>query len=103
MKQQYSYFRWRFNEPDGEKVIVLFQVGKFIEFYHQQDKFIVILLGLKPMNENKRGALFGFPLTKLTLMVKQIIVNGFACCVIKQRDMIDKVMQREVDFIIISL
>jgi DNA mismatch repair ATPase MutS len=82
---------------------VLFQVGKFIEFYHQQDKFIARLLGLKPMSKNKRGALFGFPLTILTLVIEQIIINGFGCYVVKRIDIIDNIMQRKVDFAVISL
>jgi len=61
VKQQYNYFRWRFNELEGKQIIVLFQVGKFIEFYHQQDQPIALLLKLKPMSNNKRGVLFGFP------------------------------------------
>ncbi|MBL0709409.1 MAG: hypothetical protein JJV99_00110 [Colwellia sp.] len=100
VKQQYHYFRWRFSEIQGKKIIVLFQVGKFIEFYHQQDNAIVQLLQLKPMTKNKRGALFGFPLTNLSLVINHITANGFACCVVKQKDTFDKVMQREVDFIV---
>jgi len=100
VKQQYHYFRWHFNEIQGKKIIVLLQVGKFIEFYHQQDNAIAQLLQLKPMTKNKRGALFGFPLTKLTLMINNITANGFACCVVKQTGTFDKVIQRKVDFIV---
>ncbi|MBL4899487.1 MAG: hypothetical protein JKX76_07555 [Colwellia sp.] len=100
VKQQYNYFRWRFNELEGKKIIVLFQVGKFIEFYHQQDKFIATLLGLKPISENKRGALFGFPLTKLPVVMRALLVKGYACCFVKQSDIIfNKVMQRKPSWI----
>jgi len=53
---QYGYDRWRFSED-----VLLFQVGKFFEFYHVQDQEVAGLLGLKPLRRDGRGARYGFP------------------------------------------
>ncbi len=56
VRNQYRHFRWRF--PDDA---LLFQVGRFVEFYDVGAYPVADVLGLKPMRPNRRGALAGFP------------------------------------------
>lgn len=79
VKHQYLYFRWQFGQA-----IVLFEVGKYIEFYHQDDKAIANVLGLKPLSCNKRRALFGFPVHQLPHVMQKLVSYGHACCFIGQ-------------------
>ncbi len=55
------------------------------------------------MSKNKCGALFGFLLTRMAVMSAFLLKNGFICCFVKQVDMANKVMQREVDNMLILL
>jgi hypothetical protein len=57
VRNQYHYFRWRF--PDDA---LLFQVGRFVEFYDIGRCQVAEFLGLKPLRQNRRGAKYGFPL-----------------------------------------
>jgi len=54
--RQYGYYRWRFS---GD--VLLFQVGKFFEFYHVRDQGVAGLLGLKPLRRHRRGTRYGIP------------------------------------------
>lgn len=56
VRNQYRHFRWRF--PDDA---LLFQVGRFVEFYDIGACETADVLGLKPMRRNRRGARAGFP------------------------------------------
>ncbi|MCH7615000.1 MAG: hypothetical protein IH978_04570 [Nitrospinae bacterium] len=41
--------------------MLLFQVGKFFEWYQARDQEVAGLLGLKPLRRHRRGARYGFP------------------------------------------
>ena len=41
--------------------LALFQVGAFYELYDRRDAPIAKTLGLKPLKENRRRALYGIP------------------------------------------
>jgi DNA mismatch repair ATPase MutS len=41
--------------------ITLFQVGAYYELYNRRDEPIATKLGLKPLKENRRRALYGIP------------------------------------------
>jgi len=96
VKQQYLFFRWRF-----APLVVLFQVGKYIEFFHQEDRKLARVLKLKPLKKNKRKARFGFPISQLTTKVNRLISMDIACCIVKQGDGVyTRVMPRTVEHII---
>ena len=71
--QQYRYFRWRFQ---GD--VLFFQVGRFVEFYHPGDAGIAALLGLAAMAHNRRGALWGFPLSQVARHLRGLLRKGYA-------------------------
>ena len=56
VRRQYARVRGRF---PGD--VTLFQVGAYYEMYDCRDAAIAGLLGLKPLRENRRGALYGIP------------------------------------------
>ncbi len=90
VKQQYLFFRWQF-----KFATVLFQVGKYIEFYHQADYKIACLLGLQRMKANKRKALYGFPLSQLVPVTNKLVLMGVVCCFVGQEDgMCNRVISR---------
>ncbi|GMW06692.1 MAG: hypothetical protein AMXMBFR8_14890 [Nevskiales bacterium] len=60
VREQYRWFRRRF---PGD--VLLFQVGRFCEFYSPGDAAVAAELGLQPMRRNHRGANFGFPKAQL--------------------------------------
>lgn len=43
------------------KLVVLFEVGQYIEFYNEPSTKVLALLRLTKLKVNKRGALYGFP------------------------------------------
>ena len=53
---QYKYYADKYKDS-----IVLFEVGKYIEFYDDIKSSVVDLFKLKPLKANKRGAIYGFP------------------------------------------
>jgi hypothetical protein len=57
VRDQYAWFRRRFPRDT-----LLFQVGRFCEFYSAGDAVVAEALGLRPLAANPRGARFGFPL-----------------------------------------
>lgn len=92
--QQYFYFRWLFKE-----CILLFKVGKFYEFYHEDDVLVANALGLKRMGKNFRGAKFGFSVIKLMSYMKAIsVLNKRLCFVDEQGVQGNKLQRRHVSF-----
>jgi len=79
VQQQYRYFRWRF---PGD--VLLFQVGRFYEFYHPKDGEIARLLGLKPIGSNRRGARFGFPIDRRARHLGELLKRQVPVLVIRQ-------------------
>jgi hypothetical protein len=53
---QYNYYQEKFKD-----IVVLFEVGQYIEFYQELNKNVLMLLNLRRLKYNKRGALYGFP------------------------------------------
>jgi RNA-directed DNA polymerase len=56
VRQQYAWVRGRF--PND---VALFQVGAYYELYDRRDAPVAKRLGLKPLKENRRRALYGIP------------------------------------------
>lgn len=56
VRAQYAWVRGRY---PGDAL--LFQVGAYYELYDRRDAPVARLLGLKPLRENRRRALFGLP------------------------------------------
>ncbi len=79
--QQYRYFRWRFRDD-----VVLFQVGRFFEFYDHRDARIAQLLGLQRMRRNPRGARYGFPIGALSRHGDVLLSQSRPITVIRQSD-----------------
>ena len=81
VRQQYRYFRWRF--PDDA---VLFQVGKYVEFYAVGENQIVNQLGLEPMRPNQRGARHGFPIQQTHRHIRTLLVAGIGVILIAESE-----------------
>ncbi len=71
VRQQYYYFRWFY--PDD---VLIFQVGRFYEFYPSSDDNFGLRLGLQRMRPNRRGAGFGFPVFSLNYYCQKILQFG---------------------------
>jgi len=56
VRQQYAWVRGGFPSD-----VALFQVGAYYELYDQRDAVVAKRLGLKPLKENQRRALYGLP------------------------------------------
>jgi hypothetical protein len=69
--QQYRYYRWRFR---GD--VLLFQVGRFFEFYDTRDISIAQLLGLAPLGDNSRDARYGFPVRLVGRCLRTLLRTG---------------------------
>jgi len=78
-RQQYAWVRGRF--PDA---VALFQVGAYYEFYDRRDAPIAGLLGLQPLGENPRGALFGVPERLFGRTLGRLIAGGRSVLVVRQ-------------------
>ncbi len=81
VRQQYLYDRWRF---PGD--VLLFQVGRFYEFYHKGDNKTAEILSLKEMGKNKRGARYGFPVTVLKRYFRLLLHEKLSLTVIPEQD-----------------
>lgn len=66
--QQYLYYRWRFK---GD--VILFQVGRYFEFYHARDNEITQFLALSEMRKNPRRARYGFPVNLLDRYIRRLL------------------------------
>jgi len=89
---QYRYFRGCF--PDD---VLFFQVGRFIEFYGEADQSIAVLLGLGRISENRRGALWGFPLVHARYYLRRLVKAGFnVTCIVETGRYLNKILVRRV-------
>ncbi len=76
---QYRCFRGFFTSD-----VLFFQVGRFIEFYGEADQAIAELLGLKRMADNRRGALWGFPIKQARYYLRRLLKAGFpVVCIVE--------------------
>jgi RNA-directed DNA polymerase len=80
-RQQYCHYRWMF---PGD--VLLFQVGRFFEFYHEADWKTAQILSLTEMKENKRGARYGFPVTLLNRYFRLLLHEKHSVTVIPERE-----------------
>ena len=69
--RQYRHFRHTFA---GD--VLFFQVGKFMEFYQPGDVLIARELGLGPMDVNRRGARYGFPVGHVGRYLPRLLAAG---------------------------
>ncbi len=81
VRKQYRYFRWRF--PDDA---LLFQVGRFVEFYDIGACPVADILGLKPMRPNRRGVRAGFPIHQTHRHVQALLKSGMDVVLIAECD-----------------
>ncbi len=70
VRQQYGWFRRQFAND-----VVLFQVGCFYEFYHPSDQALAERLGLKPLADNRRRALYGVPVNHREFIERRLRPN----------------------------
>ena len=64
--------------------MALFQVGAYYEFYDRRDAATAGLLGLQPLRENRRGALFGVPARLFGRTLARLIAGGRSVLVVRQ-------------------
>ena len=81
VRQQYRYFRWRFPQD-----ALLFQVGRFVEFYDVGESRIGKQLGLEPVRPNPRGARHGFPIQQTHRHVQRLLDAGFDVILIAESE-----------------
>ena len=79
--EQYRYYRWRF---PGDTL--LFQVGRFFELYHKDDKKIAQILDLSEMRKNRRGARYGFPVNLMYRYFLRLLRHRASIVLILERE-----------------
>ena len=81
VRNQYRHFRWRF--PDDA---LLFQVGRFVEFYDIGTCPVADLLELKPLRPNRRGARYGFPIRQTRRHLQTLLKAGLGVTLIAESE-----------------
>jgi RNA-directed DNA polymerase len=81
VRSQYLYYRSRFRES-----VLFFQTGRFFEFYDESVRRVKALSRLKRLKENRRGALYGFPLGLWWSYAVQTAKEGKSVIVIRETD-----------------
>jgi RNA-directed DNA polymerase len=79
VRAQYAWVRGRF---PGDAL--LFQVGAYYELYDRRDTPVARLLGLKPLRENRRRALFGLPVRLFGRTLARLTGQGRSVLVVRQ-------------------
>lgn len=79
--RQYGYYRWRFA---GD--ILLFQVGRFFEFYQARDQEVAGLLGLKLLGCHTRGVRYGFPVRLRNWALRRLLRLNRSVVLILERE-----------------
>ena len=79
-RRQYRHFRWRFPQD-----VLLFQVGRFIEFYDAGRPGWLLVHGLKPLRRNRRGARYGFPRPQLRRHLRALLAQGFDVTIVREQ------------------
>jgi len=64
--------------------VALFQVGAFYELYARRDAAIAEVLGLKPLKENGRRALYGIPERLFGRYLARLLDAGRSVVVVRQ-------------------
>ncbi len=81
VRQQFAYFAHRFT---GD--VLFFQVGRFFEFYESHNAEVAQVLGLAPMDKNRRGARYGFPKERFTVYLWLCLNEKRSVVVIEERE-----------------
>jgi DNA mismatch repair ATPase MutS len=71
VRDQYRSFRRAF---PGDALFM--QVGRYIEFYQPDERALAASLGLNPMQPNRRGARWGFPLRQFSGHLMRLLQQG---------------------------
>ncbi len=79
VRQQYAWVRGRF---PGD--VALFHVGAYYELYDRRDGPIAAKLGLKPLKENRRRALYGIPHRLFGRYLARLLGLGRSVVVVRQ-------------------
>jgi DNA mismatch repair ATPase MutS len=79
VRAQYAWVRGRF---PGDAL--LFQVGAYYELYDHRDAPMARLLGLHPLRENRRRALFGVPKRLFGRTLARLTGQGRSVLVVRQ-------------------
>lgn len=97
ISDQYGYYRHIYPSLVG-----LFQVGSYVEFYHHLSAELLSLLQLKPLADNSRGALYGFPLKLASVYIARLLANNYSLVVIKETGIqFNRIKQRLPEYTII--
>lgn len=91
VRHQYGYFQKRFS---GD--IIFLQVGRFFEFYHSSSKVVAGLLGLAPLDKNRRGAQYGFPVRRMKYYLRQATNKGKEVVVVREGEYLSRIKERIV-------
>jgi hypothetical protein len=78
---QYRYYRHLF---PGD--VILFQVGRFMEFYQPGDAEVAQRLGLAPMQKNRRGARWGMPLGHSGKAIRRLLKEGRSVVLVRESE-----------------
>ena len=79
VRAQSAWVRGRY--PDDA---LLFQVGAYYELYDRRDAPMARLLGLRPLRENRRRALFGLPVRLFGRSLARLTGQGRSVLVVRQ-------------------
>jgi len=79
--RQYGYYRWRFA---GD--VLLFQVGRFFEWYQARDQEVAGLLGLRPLRHHARGVRYGLPVRLGNWALRRLLRLNRAVTLILERE-----------------
>jgi len=79
--QQYGYYRRRFA---GD--VLLFQVGRFYEWYQMGDREVARWLGLRPLGRRARGARYGLPVRLGTRALRRLLRLNRSVTLILERE-----------------
>jgi DNA mismatch repair ATPase MutS len=69
---------------DCQEFLQLFQVGAYYELYDRRDAPVARLLGLEPLRENLRRALFGMPVRLFGRSLARLTGQGRSVLVVRQ-------------------
>lgn len=81
VRAQYRYYGDLF-----KGAVLFFQVGRFYEFYEPLRPEVETLLQLKPLSVNRRGALYGFPVTLGDAYARRVAEKGLEVIIIKETE-----------------
>lgn len=90
VRAQYAWWRRQFAQD-----AVFFPVGRYVELYQGRDRPLAEALGLRRMQANRRGALWGFPLAALPRYLATALAAGWSVTVLRQEPLRGGMARRE--------